>query len=64
MFIDALINTVEYLGTFLFTGKGSDMNFVRVRGIILYILKSTLLGTMGEDSFSFPVADYDVGNSD
>lgn len=64
LFIDALINTVEYLGTFLFTGKGRDMNFVRVRGIILYILKSTILGNRGEDSFSFPVADYDVGNSD
>lgn len=43
LFIDTLINTVEYLGTSLFTGKGCENDFLRVRGIILYILKSTLL---------------------
>lgn len=44
LFIDAIINTVEYLGTSLFTGKDSENNLVRVRGIILYFLKSSLLG--------------------
>ncbi|WP_027358525.1 TetR/AcrR family transcriptional regulator [Desulforegula conservatrix] len=44
LFIDALINTVEYLGTSLFTGRDSEKNLARVRNIILYFLKSSLLG--------------------
>lgn len=52
LFIDALINTVEYLGTSLFTGNNNEQNIARVRGIILYFLKSSLLG-IGEEA---PVA--------
>ena len=54
LFIDAIINTVEYLGTSLFTGKDSENNLVRVRGIILYILKSTLLEIREKVPISLP----------
>lgn len=56
LFIDAIINTVEYLGTSLFTGKDGEDNLVRVRGIILYFLKSSLLG-IREDAPVAPLLD-------